>query len=108
MAEAIWGNGFSWASITPAYPAISEAFWEKLPKDVQQTLEKIAVEVGDLARSEGERLDNELASKLTSGQMKMNEVDKDAFIKASAAIYDEFAKEVKGGGDLVKLIQSLR
>jgi len=93
---------------TPAYPAISEAFWEKLPKDVQQTLEKIAVEVGDLARSEGERLDNELASKLTSGQMKMNEVDKDAFIKASAAIYDEFAKEVKGGGDLVKLIQSLR
>ncbi len=93
---------------TPAYPAISEAFWEKLPKDVQQTLEKIAVEVGDLARSEGERLDNELASKLTSGQMKMNEVDKDAFIKASAAIYDEFAKEVKGGGDLIKLIQSLR
>ena len=93
---------------TPAYPAISEAFWEKLPKDVQQTLEKIAVEVGDLARSEGERLDNELAAKLTTGQMKMNEVDKDAFIKASAAIYDEFAKEVKGGGDLVKLIQSLR
>ncbi len=93
---------------TPAYPAISEAFWEKLPKDIQQTLEKIAVEVGDLARSEGERLDKELASKLTSGQMKMNEVDKDAFIKASAAIYDEFAKEVKGGGDLVKLIQSLR
>jgi tripartite ATP-independent transporter DctP family solute receptor len=93
---------------TPAYPAISEAFWEKLPKDVQQSLEKIAVEVGDLARSEGERLDRELAAKLTTGQMKMNEVNKDAFIKASAAIYDEFAKEVKGGGDLVKLIQALR
>jgi TRAP-type C4-dicarboxylate transport system substrate-binding protein len=93
---------------TPAYPAISEDFWQKLPKDIQQTLEKIAVEVGDLARSEGERLDKELATKLTTGQMKMNEVDKDAFIKASAAIYDEFAKEVKGGGDLVKLIQSLR
>ena len=93
---------------TPAYPAISEAFWEKLPKDIQQTLEKIAVEVGDLARSEGERLDKELAAKLTTGQMKMNEVDKDAFIKASTAIYDEFAKEVQGGGDLIKLIQSLR
>lgn len=93
---------------TPAYPVISEAFWEKLPKDIQQSLEKIAVEMGDFARSEGERLDKELASKLTSGQMKMNEVDKEAFIKASAAIYDEFAKEVKGGGDLVKLIQALR
>lgn len=93
---------------TPAYPVISEAFWEKLPKDVQQTLEKIAVEVGDFARSEGERLDKELVATLTSGQMKMNEVDKDAFIKASAAIYDDFAKDVTGGGDLIKLIQALR
>ncbi|HEV8662978.1 MAG TPA: TRAP transporter substrate-binding protein [Candidatus Methylomirabilis sp.] len=93
---------------TPAYPVISEAFWEKLPRDVQQTLERIAVEVGDFARSEGERLDKELAAKLTTGQMKMNEVDKDAFIKASGAIYDEFAKDVAGGGDLIKLIQSLR
>ncbi len=93
---------------TPAYPAISEAFWEKLPKDIQQTLEKIAVEMGDVARSEGERLDKELAAKLTTGQMKMNEVDKDAFIRASAPIYHEFAVEVKGGGELIKLIQSLR
>ncbi|HEU5393321.1 MAG TPA: TRAP transporter substrate-binding protein, partial [Candidatus Methylomirabilis sp.] len=76
---------------TPAYPTISEAFWEKLPRDARQTLERIAVEVGDFARSEGERLDKELAAKLTTGQMKMNEVDKDAFIKASGAIYDEFA-----------------
>jgi tripartite ATP-independent transporter DctP family solute receptor len=93
---------------TPAYPVISEAFWQKLPRDVQQTLEKIAVEVGDFARSEGERLDKDLVSTLTAGQMKMNEVDKESFIKASAAIYDEFAKEVAGGGDLIKLIQSLR
>jgi tripartite ATP-independent transporter DctP family solute receptor len=93
---------------TPAYPAISEDFWQKLPKDIQQTLEKIAVEVGDFARSEGERLDKELAAKLTTGQMKMNEVDKDAFIKASAAIYDEFGKEVPGGAEIVKHIQSLR
>jgi TRAP-type C4-dicarboxylate transport system substrate-binding protein len=40
--------------------------------------------------------------------MKANEVDKDAFIKASASIYDEFGKEVSGGTELVKLIQSLR
>jgi tripartite ATP-independent transporter DctP family solute receptor len=93
---------------TPAYPAISEAFWQKLPKDIQQTLEKIALEIGDFARSEGEHLDKELAAKLTGGQMKMNEVDKDAFIRASAPIYHEFDVEVKGGGDLVKLIQALR
>ena len=93
---------------TPAYPAISEDFWQKLPKDIQQTLEKIAVEVGDFARSEGERLDKELAAKLTTGQMKMNEVDKDAFIRTSAPIYHEFDVVVPGGAEIVKHIQSLR
>jgi hypothetical protein len=63
--------------------------------------------VGDFARSEGERLDKELMGKLAP-PMKSNEVDKDSFIKASAAIYDDFGKEVSGASDLVKLIQSLR
>jgi TRAP-type C4-dicarboxylate transport system substrate-binding protein len=40
--------------------------------------------------------------------MKANEVDKDAFIAASRAIYEDFGKEVAGGTDLVKLVQSLR
>lgn len=92
---------------TPAYLVVSEEFWSKLPKDVQTTLSKIAWEMGDFARSEGERLDKELMAKLAP-PLKANEVDKDAFIKASAAIYEDFGKEVPGGSDLVKLIQSLR
>ncbi|MBI4641118.1 MAG: hypothetical protein HY731_10515 [Candidatus Tectomicrobia bacterium] len=40
--------------------------------------------------------------------MQVNEVDKEAFIKASAAIYEEFGKEIQGGAELIKLIQSLR
>ncbi len=63
--------------------------------------------MGDFARSEGERLDKELMGKLAP-PMAANDVDKDAFIKASAAIYDDFGKEVSGGSELVKLIQSLR
>lgn len=92
---------------TPAYLVVGEEFWAKLPKDVQNTLSKIASEMGDVARSEGERLDKELMGKLAP-PMKPNEVDKDAFIKASMAIYEDFGKEVSGGSDLVKLIQSLR
>ena len=61
----------------------------------------------DFARSEGERLDKELMSKLAP-PMKVNEVDKEAFIKGSAAVYQEFGKEVPGGSDLIKLVQSLR
>ncbi len=92
---------------TPAYLVVGEDFWRKLPQDIQTTLSKIAWEMGDFARAEGERLDKDLMGKLAP-PMKANEVDKDAFIKASAPIYEEFGKEVTGASELVKLIQSLR
>jgi tripartite ATP-independent transporter DctP family solute receptor len=92
---------------TPAYLLVSEDFWKKLPKDVQDTITKHALAAGDFARSEGERLDKELQGKLAP-PMSANEPDKDAFIKASAGVYQEFGKQVPGGTELVKLIQSLR
>jgi tripartite ATP-independent transporter DctP family solute receptor len=92
---------------TPAYLVVGEDVWKRLPQDVQTTLSKIAWEMSDFARSEGERLDKELMGKVAP-PMKANEVDKDAFIKASASVYDDFGKEVSGGAELVKLIQSLR
>ncbi len=94
---------------TPAYLVVSESFWQKLAPDVRVPLERIAREMGDFALSTGERLDKELQEKmLASGKIKVNEVDKDAFIKASAAIYEEFGKQVAGGEALIKQIQSLR
>jgi tripartite ATP-independent transporter DctP family solute receptor len=92
---------------TPAYLVIGEESWAKLPKDVQNTLAKIAQDMGQFARSEGERLDKELMSKLVP-PMKANEVDKVAFINGSVAIYEEFGKQVPGGADLIKLVQALR
>jgi TRAP-type transport system periplasmic protein len=92
---------------TPAFLIVSEDFWKKLPKDVQDTIAKIARESGDFARAEGERLDRELQSKLAP-PMKSNEPDKEAFIKASAGVYDEFGKQVPGGAELIKTIQALR
>ena len=92
---------------TPAYLIVNEDFWKKLPKDVQDTISKLAWAAGDFARSEGERLDKELISKLAP-PMAVNEPNKDLFIKASGAIYEEFGKEIPGGAELVKLIQSLR
>ncbi len=92
---------------SPAYVLVGEEFWQKLPKDVQATIAKITWEMGDFARAEGERLDKELMGKLAP-PMKANEVDKEAFIKASAAIYEEFGAQVPGGVELIKLFQSLR
>ncbi len=92
---------------TPAFLLVSEDFWRKLPKDVQDTIGKIARATGDFARSEGERLDRELQSKLAP-PMLVNEPNKEAFIKASGEVYDEFGKQVAGGAQLIKTIQSLR
>jgi tripartite ATP-independent transporter DctP family solute receptor len=92
---------------TPAYLVIGEDAWKKLPGDAQAALAKTAWDMGDFARSEGERLDKELMEKVAP-PMKANEVDKDAFIKASRTIYDEFGKEVSGGTELIKVVQSLR
>ena len=112
----IWGGKFyevqKYLSLsdhvyTPSYAIISERFWKTLPPDVQQTLAKIAMEVGDFARSEGARMDKDLEQKMQKF-LKINEVDKDAFVAASKPVYDEFAKEVKGGKELVDRILELR
>ena len=92
---------------TPAYVIVSEDFFRKLPQDVQQTIGRLAWAAGDFARAEGERLDRELMSKLAP-PMKSNEADKEAFIKASAGVYEDFGKQVPGGAELVRIIQSLR
>jgi tripartite ATP-independent transporter DctP family solute receptor len=92
---------------TPSYAVISERFWKTLPPDVQQTLAKIAVEVGDFGRKEGARMDKDLMEKMQKS-LKVNEVDKEAFVKASKPIYDDFTKEVKGGKELVDRTMALR
>lgn len=91
---------------SPAFVAISEDTWKRLDPPSRETLARIARDVGDFARSEGARLDRELVEKM--GGIKVNEVDKDAFIKASAAIYEQFGKEVAGGAELIRKIQGLR
>ena len=63
--------------------------------------------LGDFARSEGERMDRELQSKLAP-PMKVNTPNKEAFIKASGEVYEEFGKQVAGGAQLIKTVQSLR
>lgn len=112
----IWGGKFhevqQYLSLTghvytPAYLVAGEDFWQKLPKDIQTTLAKIAWEIGDFARAEGERLDKELMGKLAP-PMKANDADKEAFIKASAAVYEEFGSQITGAPELIKLFQSLR
>ena len=86
---------------TPAYLAAGSRKFKSLPADVQAILEKTAQDVQPFIYATAARLDGELLDKIKAAGTKANEVDKNAFIAASKAIYAEFGKEVPGGGALV-------
>ncbi len=115
----IWGEKFHevqrYLSLTghvytPVYPTAGERWWQSLPPDVRILIRRVAVEVGDFSRAEGERLDASLVQQMSKAnpQLKVNEVDTKAFMIASAPLYEQFAKEVSSGAGLIRLVQSLR
>ncbi len=85
---------------TPAY-VTAGASWSRLPADVQKILADTAVEMQPVVYKIAADLDESLFKKLKDAGMQVNDADKEAFIKASKAIYDEFAKEVPGGKELI-------
>lgn len=94
---------------TPAYPVAGERWWQTVPPDMRIAIRRIAIEVGEYARQQGERLDNSLVGEMQKAnpRLRVNEVDKAAFIAASKAIYEDFSKEVPNGAALIRLIQGL-
>jgi TRAP-type C4-dicarboxylate transport system substrate-binding protein len=41
-------------------------------------------------------------------KLKVNDIDKEAFLQASKPVYDDFAKEVAGGKELIDRILELQ
>jgi len=92
---------------TPAYVTAGRS-WQRLPKDVQKILIDTAVEMEPVALEYGAALDDELLAKLKDAGMKVNDIDRDAFIKASEPVYKEFADEVDNGQALIDQVRSLQ
>jgi len=87
---------------SPAYLAVGLKKWNKLPADVRKTLDSTAKEVQSWVYEKAAKDDGVLLEKMkASGTIKVNEADKDAFIKASKPVYDEFAKEVPGAKEII-------
>jgi TRAP-type transport system periplasmic protein len=91
---------------TPAY-VTAGASWQRLPPDVRKVVEDELKASEPVILSLAEKVDNELAGKMKSAGIAINEADKQAFINASKAIYEEFAKQVKGGQELIDKSLSL-
>jgi tripartite ATP-independent transporter DctP family solute receptor len=86
---------------TPAYLTAGARKFATLPADVREILEKTARDVQPYVYKTATTLDSELVDKIRGAGVKVNEADKNAFIAASKAVYEEFGKEVPGGADLV-------
>ncbi|MGO1117849.1 TRAP transporter substrate-binding protein [Rhodovibrionaceae bacterium A322] len=92
---------------TPAYVTVNTKHFAKLPEDVQQILTETAQETQAFVYEQAAQLETDLLAELKAGGMQVNTANKEAFIDASAAIYEEFASSVDGGGALVDKAMAL-
>ncbi|MGA7279956.1 MAG: TRAP transporter substrate-binding protein [Desulfocapsaceae bacterium] len=91
---------------TPSYLTTGADQWAKLPEDVRQILEKTAVDVQGWMYATGTMDDMALREKLAES-MEVNIADRAAFVEASKPIYEEFAKEVATGKEMIDMALQL-
>jgi TRAP-type C4-dicarboxylate transport system substrate-binding protein len=68
---------------------------------VRDVLASTAKEMEAWAYEQGAKDDGVLKDKLVAGGMKLNVADREAFVKASQPLYDEFEKEVPNGKAMI-------
>jgi TRAP-type C4-dicarboxylate transport system substrate-binding protein len=83
---------------------INESAWGKIPADLQKKLQEADLQVADEYMQMNIKNDKELVGKLKEKGMSVNEVNKDAFIKASKAIWNSYPE----WADIVKDIESMQ
>lgn len=92
---------------SPAYPTVGVDAFEKLDPEIQQVLAETAQEIALWAREQGAAQDGKLLDDLKAGGMEVNQADRQAFVKASAPLYEKFASEVDNGQAMIDQVLSL-
>ena len=92
---------------SPAYPTVGVAVFEKLDPEVQNVLAETAQEMALWARETGGSAEGDLLDELKGAGMEVNSADRQAFVDASAPLYEKFASEVDGGQTMIDSVMSL-
>ncbi|MEM6481805.1 MAG: TRAP transporter substrate-binding protein [Pseudomonadota bacterium] len=92
---------------TPGYVLVADNQWQTLPDDVKAGLEACGAETQNFVYEHAATLETELLDVIRDAGVEVNEADNQAFIDASAPIYEAFAESVDGGAELIERIQSL-
>ncbi len=92
---------------SPAYPTVGVTAFEKLDPEVQQILAETAQEMALWAREQGAAAEGTLLDELKADGMEVNTADREAFVAASAPLYEKFAAEVEGGQQMIDDVMGL-
>ena len=92
---------------SPAYIVADAKKWKKVPADVAKIVEETAKETQAFVYKYAADLEDKLLQELKDGGIEINNADKKAFIAASAPVYEEYGKKVKGGKEMIDKALSL-
>ncbi|ODC02798.1 C4-dicarboxylate ABC transporter [Terasakiispira papahanaumokuakeensis] len=86
---------------TPIWLTAGQGGWNQYSENIRTAISEAAIETQSWALTRGAELDQELISTMRDSGIEVNEVDRDAFIKASTSVYEAFAEQVEGGQALI-------
>jgi tripartite ATP-independent transporter DctP family solute receptor len=86
---------------TPAYLTVGRS-WDRLPEDVRAELGRIARETQDFVYETAARMDAEFLESIRAEGVAVNEPDREAFLGAGQAIYEQFGESVEGGREMTR------
>jgi TRAP-type transport system periplasmic protein len=92
---------------SPNFVIAFERHWNNIPADIRAVLEETAEAVRPWTYEAVAAADARLVGELESKGMQVNEVDREAFVKASAPVYELFDKEIPGGKKMIDDILAL-
>ena len=92
--------------IMMSHISISELTWNRLSEEEREVIVGAARAAAEHGTEMGVRYDAELIEQLEAEGVTVSEVDKDAFIEATAPLHDRFAEEL-GVTDLLQMVRDL-
>jgi TRAP-type transport system periplasmic protein len=92
--------------IMMSHISISELTWNRLSEEERAVIERAARAAAEHGTEMGVQYDAELIVELEAQGVTVSEVDKDAFIEATAPLHERFAEEL-GVTDLLELVREL-
>ena len=86
---------------TPAFLLAGRERWQSFPEPVREILSSTAREIQAFVYEQAESLDKSLLADLRLAGIAVNECDREQFLAAGQPLFEEFAREVPQGGEMV-------